>query len=359
MPTLFEPYILGPITLTNRLVMNPMTRSRSNGAGMAGAMMADYYGQRASAGLIITEGTAPHPSGKGYPRIPGLWSEKQAESWKPVTAAVHAKGGHIFAQLMHTGRISHPANMPHGATIVAPSAIAAPGQMFTDSRGLMDHPMPHALNESEITDTITTFAKAARNAVTAGFDGVELHGANGYLLEQFLSPITNHRKDAWGGGVPQRLRFAVEVAKAAVDAIGAAKVGMRISPYGANGGMTPYPEIDETYLALAARLAELGLVYLHLVDHSALGAPPVPETLKLALRKAWPNTLLLGGSMDHASGEKAVQEGRADLIGVGRAWLANPDLVRRWQENLPLNQPDPGTFYTPGIKGYTDYSAAA
>jgi len=357
MPTLFEPYGLGPITLSNRLVMNPMTRSRSNGAGLAGAMMADYYGQRASAGLIITEGTAPTPSGKGYARIPGLWSEKQTESWKPVTAAVHAKGGRIFAQLMHTGRVSHTDNMPHGATIVAPSALAAPGKMFTDSKGLQDHPLPHAMNEDEILHTITSFAKSAANAVAAGFDGVELHGANGYLIEEFLSPVTNQRKDAWGGSVEKRLRFALETAKAVTAAIGGEKVGMRISPYGLNGGMQAYPEIDETYLALAKGLGELNLVYLHLADHEALGAPAVPASLRDSLRKAWSRTLLIGGSLDLASAEKLIQGGKADLAGFGRAFLANPDLVRRWTEGKPLNKIDPDTFYTPGIKGYTDYPA--
>ena len=357
MPTLFEPYALGPITLSNRVVMNPMTRSRSNGAGLAGAMMADYYGQRATAGLIITEGTAPTPSGKGYARIPGLWNEKQVESWKPVTAAVHAKGGRIFAQLMHTGRISHPANMPHGATLLAPSALAAPGQMYTDAQGLQAHPVPHAMNEGEILHSIASFTKASVNAVAAGFDGVELHGANGYLIEQFLSPTTNQRKDAWGGSVANRLRFALETAKAVAAAIGGDKVGMRISPYGVNGGMQAYPEIDEAYLALAAGLDGLGLVYLHLADHESMGAPPVPATLKQALRKAWTRTLLFGGSLDQASAEKGISQGQYDLAGFGRAFLANPDLVRRMTEGKPLNQPDSATFFTPGVKGYTDYPA--
>jgi N-ethylmaleimide reductase len=357
MPTMFEPYALGPITLANRLVMNPMTRSRSNGAGLAGAMMADYYGQRASAGLIITEGVAPTPSGKGYARIPGIWNEKQVESWKPVTAAVHAKGGRIFMQLMHTGRVSHPANMSNGATIVAPSALAAPGQMYTDSLGLQDHPVPHAMNEDEIQQAIATFAKAAVNAIAAGFDGVELHGANGYLIEQFLSPATNHRKDGWGGSVKARLRFALEAAKAVATAIGGDKVGMRISPYGVNGGMAAYPEIDETYLALAEGLDGLGLAYLHLADHEAMGAPAIAAPLKQGLRKAFTRAVLIGGSLDKARAELALSQGQCDLVGFGRAFLANPDLVARLAEGKPLNAPDPATFFTPGIKGYTDYPA--
>jgi N-ethylmaleimide reductase len=247
--------------------------------------------------------------------------------------------------------------MPNGATIVAPSALAAPGQMFTDSLGLQDHPVPHAMNEDEILQAITTFTKAAVNAIAAGFDGVELHGANGYLIEQFLSPTTNHRKDAWGGSVTARLRFALETAKAVVAAIGGAKVGMRISPYGVNGGMAAYPEIDETYLALAAGLQDLGLVYLHLADHESMGAPAVPATLKAALRKAWTGALLFGGSLDKAKAEAGIAQGQYDLAGFGRAFLANPDLVARFTEGKPLNAPDSATFFTPGNKGYTDYPA--
>jgi N-ethylmaleimide reductase len=358
MPTLFESYALGPITLANRLVMNPMTRSRSDAAGLANALMAEYYGQRAGAGLIVTEGTAPHPNGKGYARIPGLWSQAQAESWRPVTAAVHAKGGRIFAQLMHTGRVTHPANLPAGAEVVAPSALAAPGQMYTDSLGLQNYPVPRALDEAGVHEAISCYALAARNAVAAGFDGVELHSANGYLLEQFLSPHTNTREDAWGGSVDKRLRFVVEAARETAKAVGGDKVGIRLSPYGANGGMLPYPEVDETYLKLAAQLDAVGLVYLHIADHSSMGAPAVPASLKQALRKAWPRTLLLGGGFDRASAEAAVREGRADLVGVGRAQLANPDLAERWKKGLPLNSPDFSTFYTPGAKGYTDYPVA-
>jgi len=359
MPTLFEPYTLGHLTLNNRLVMNPMTRSRSDAAGLANALMAEYYGQRAGMGLIITEGTAPHPDGKGYARIPGLWNQAQAESWKAVTSAVHAKGGKIFAQLMHTGRVTHPANIPAGAKVVAPSALAAPGQMFTDSLGMQDFPVPQALDEAGVHEALMCYALAARNAVTAGFDGVELHSANGYLLEEFLSPHTNLRQDAWGGSVDKRIRFVVEAARETAKAIGGDKVGIRFSPYGVNGGMQAYPEIDETYLKLASHLAEAGLVYLHIADHSAMGAPPVPASLKEALRKAWPRTLLFGGSFDLSSAKETVANGRADLIGFGRAALANPDLVMRWQKGLALNAPDMATFYSPGAKGYTDYPTAA
>jgi N-ethylmaleimide reductase len=204
--SLFEAFPMGAITLRNRLVMNPMTRCRADAAGVANPLMAEYYGQRASAGLIVTEGIAPSPNGKGYARIPGLWNAAQVDAWKGVTSAVHAKGGKIFAQLMHTGRVSHPANMAADAQILAPSAVVLPGQMYTDALGMQDHPVPHAMSEADIAQARAEFVQAARNAVAAGFDGVELHAANGYLLEQFLSPHTNQRTDAWGGSVENRLR---------------------------------------------------------------------------------------------------------------------------------------------------------
>lgn len=357
--TLFESAKLGALTLSNRLVMNPMTRSRSDEAGLANALMAEYYGQRAGAGLIITEGIAPAANGRGYARIPGLWSAEQAASWRAVTAAVHAKGGHIFAQLMHTGRVGHPANLPAGAEVLAPSAVAAPGQMYSDAQGMQDHPVPRAMDEADVLAAKASYVQASLNAVAAGFDGVELHGANGYLMEQFLSPQTNQRTDAWGGSVEKRLRFVVETAGAVAAAIGGDKVGIRLSPYGANAGMGVYPEIDETYRALVPRLAQAGLVYIHIADHSAMGAPAVPAELKAALRKLFPRSLILGGGFDRASAEAALKADQADLIGVGRAWLANPDLGLRWTKGLALNAPDFSTFYTPGAKGYTDYPAAA
>jgi N-ethylmaleimide reductase len=356
---LYEPFILGGHSLRNRLVMNPMTRSRSDAAGLANPLMAEYYAQRASAGLIITEGVAPAANGRGYARIPGLWNAAQTESWKQVTQAVHTKGGRIFAQLMHTGRVAHAANLPEGAEVVAPSAARAPGQMYTDSLGLQDHPLPRAMEEADIQAAKAAYVQAARNAVAAGFDGVELHSANGYLMEQFLSPHSNLRTDAWGGGVEQRIRFVVETARETVDALGRDKVGIRLSPYGANGGMLPYPEVDETYTTLAARLGEEGLVYLHIADHSSMGAPAVPLTLKQSMRKAFGGAFLLGGGFDAALAQQALDSGLADLVGVGRGFLANPDLVDRWRRQLPLNAPDFGTFYTPGAKGYTDYPLAA
>lgn len=356
--SLFAPTKLGSLPLRNRIVMAPMTRSRAVDANTPNDLMAEYYGQRAGAGLIITEGTAPSPNGTGYARIPGIWSQAQVAGWRKTTDAVHAKGGRIFVQLMHTGRVGHPLNLPAGAELLAPSAIAAEGEMYTDAKGLQPHPVPREMTDAEVRAAAQEFVHASRNAIAAGFDGVEVHGAKGYLIEQFLSPQTNQRSDAWGGSVEKRQRFAVEVAKAVAAAIGGEKVGIRLSPYGANAGMKPYPEIDETYTTLVPRLASTGIQYVHLVDHSAMGAPPVPEELKRALRRAWPRTFILAGGFDRATAEAALTEGHADLIAFGRQFLANPDLVTRLERGLPLNAPDFATFYTPGPKGYTDYPTA-
>ena len=356
--SLFEPARLGPLSLRNRTVMAPMTRCRNTADNIPTALMAEYYGQRAGAGLIVTEGTSPSPNGVGYPRIPGLWSQRQVEGWKAVTDAVHARGGRIFVQLMHTGRVGHPLNLPQGAELLAPSAVAAEGQMYTDAQGPQDHPMPRAKTDAEVRHAIGEHVHAARNAVAAGFDGVELHGANGYLIEQFISPQTNLRTDAWGGSVEKRISFALAVTEAVAGAIGGERVGIRLSPYGVNAGMKPYPEIDETYTALVPKLAATGIQYVHVVDHSAMGAPTVPEELKRSLRAAWPRTFILAGGFDRASAEAALREGRGDLVAFGRPFLANPDLVTRMERNLPLNAPDFATFYTPGPKGYTDYPAA-
>ena len=356
--SLFAPTALGSLPLRNRIVMAPMTRSRAVDANIPNDLMAEYYGQRAGAGLIVTEGTSPSPNGTGYPRIPGIWSQAQVAGWRKVTEAVHAHGGRIFVQLMHTGRVGHPLNLPAGAELLAPSAVAAEGEMYTDAKGLQPHPAPRAMTDTEVHAAIQEYVHASRNAIAAGFDGVELHGANGYLVEQFLSPQTNQRNDAWGGSVERRQRFALEVASAVAAAIGGERVGIRLSPFGVNAGMKPYPEIEETYTTLVPRLAAAGVQYVHIVDHSAMGAPAVPEELKRALRRAWPRTFILAGGFDRTTAEAALNEGRGDLIAFGRQFLANPDLVARLERGLPLNAPDFATFYTPGPKGYTDYPAA-
>ncbi len=354
---LFAPMQLGNLTLQNHIVMSPMTRSRASANHIPTPIMAEYYGQRATAGLIITEGTSPSPNGDGYPRIPGLYNAEQVAAWKPVTAAVHEKGGRIFAQLMHTGRTAHTANLTNGGEVLAPSAIQQSGQMYTDTDGMQDHTTPRAMTPGEIKTAIQEFVTASQNAIEAGFDGVELHGANGYLIEQFLSPVTNQRTDEYGGSVENRARFALETAEAVGKAIGFDKVGIRLSPYGAAGDMVPYPDIDETYIYLATQLNALGIVYVHVVDHSAMGAPAVPATIKEAIREAFAGTLILAGGYDEATAEADLQAQKGDLIAIGRPFIANPDLVERIKTGAELAQPDFSTFYTPGEKGYTDYPA--
>ena len=352
--TLFSPFTLGPIALENRAVMAPMTRSRAIG-NIPSDLMAEYYGQRAEAGLLITEGTAPSPNGLGYARIPGLFSPQQIAGWKKVTSAVHERGAAIFAQLMHVGRIAHPANIPEGSEVVGPSAIAAAGEMYTDAEGPKAYPVPKAMDEADIQQAIGEFVQSAINAREAGFDGVELHGANGYLIDQFLNPASNQRTDAWGGSPQARNRFAIEVAKATAEAIGAGRVGIRLSPHGAFNDMSDFPEAPEQYGSLAKALGALGLAYVHVVDHSAMGAPPVPAETKQRIRDAFGGPIILSGGFDGASAEAALAAGEGELVAFGRPYLSNPDLLRRFREGAELNPPKMDLFYTPGPEGYTDY----
>ncbi|MBM4353231.1 MAG: alkene reductase [Deltaproteobacteria bacterium] len=352
---LFSTYRLGRIDLANRVVMAPMTRSRALG-NVPGAITAKYYAQRAEAGLIITEGTSPSPDGLGYARIPGIFSEEQAEGWKVVAAAVHDAGGKIFVQLMHTGRVGHPANLPAGARLFGPSALAAPGKMWTDSGGLQDHPVPVEMTEDDIGRAIDEFADAAALAVGSGLDGVELHGANGYLIDQFLNAQSNHRTDAWGGTIAGRIRFAVEAARRVTQRIGADRTGIRLSPYGVFNGMGPDEEHDALYLALAEELGGIGLAYIHLVDHSSMGAPPVKGELKAQLGLAFPGTIILSGGYDRVRAEGDLAAGRGDLVAFGRPFISNPMLVSKLRRNAELVVADSATFYTPGEAGYTDYA---
>ncbi len=345
---------LGSLSLQNHLVMSPMTRNRAIG-NIPNELMAQYYGQRASAGLIITEGTSPSPNGLGYPRIPGAFSAAQVAGWKLVTAAVHTKGGKIFMQLMHCGRISHALNLPAGARVIAPSAVAAAGEMYTDAAGMKPHPMPQAMSEADIKVAIEEYAQAARNAVAAGFDGVELHGANGYLIEQFIRPNTNIRTDNYGGTIENRARFMCEVVAAAIAAIGKDKVGIRLSPFGVFNDMPLYAAMENDYAYLVQKLNTLGLAYIHLVDHSSMGAPTVPDSMKATFRSVFKGKLILSGGYDAARAESDLAAGKADLIAVGKLFLANPDLVARWKTGAALNAFDMNTFYTADAKGYTDY----
>jgi N-ethylmaleimide reductase len=356
MSLLFSPTALGPLKLQNRFVMSPLTRSRATG-NVPNELMIEYYSQRASAGLIITEGTSPSPNGLGYPRIPGIFSEAQVKGWSAVTKAVHARGAKIFVQLMHTGRVGHPNNLPPGAKVVGPSAVAAAGEMYTDSEGLKAHPTPHALTEAEIKSTIGEYVHAAKNAGAAGFDGIELHGANGYLIEQFIRPTSNKRTDGYGGPIENRARFGLEVAAAVVAAIGKDKVGIRLSPFGVFNDLPLYPEMEADYAHLARKLNEIGLLYIHLVDHSSMGAPQVPQSIKDTVRKDFKRGLILSGGYDLARAERDLEAGKCDLVAFGKPFLANPDLIERLKVGAALNAPDMSTFYTPGAKGYTDYPA--
>lgn len=354
-PKLFSSFKLGTITLKNRIVMSPMTRSRAID-NVPNELMAEYYSSRAEAGLIITEGVSPSPNGLGYARIPGIYSKEQVAGWKKVTDAVHANGGHIFAQLMHTGRISHPDNLPEDATVVAPSPIPASStQMYTDSQGMQALPVPEEVPTEEIPALIWEFVDAAKNAIEAGFDGIELHGANGYLLEQFLNSSSNQRTDQYGGSFENRNRFVLEVAAAIAEAIGKEKLAIRLSPHGVFNDIVPGDDTEAQYSALAKGLKAIGIAYIHTVDHSSMGAPDVPQNVKDAIRNSFGGPIILSGGYDAARAEADLESGKGELVAFGRPFISNPDFVKRIVTGAELALPDFATFYTPGEKGYTDY----
>ena len=355
---LSSPYRLGRIELRNRAVMSPMTRSRAIG-NVPGELQAQYYGQRAGdVGLIVTEGTSPSRNGLGYPRIPGLFDAAHVRGWRLTTDAVHARQGRIFVQLMHTGRVGHQENLPAGGRVLAPSALTPPGEkMYVDARG---EPVPltppTAMTEEDIESALEEYAASAKLAIEAGFDGVELHAANGYLIEQFLSSTSNVRTDRWGGSMENRARFGFEVARRTAAAIGGDRVGVRLSPYGVNAGMKADPDTEALYPYFAGRMREAGLVYVHVADHSAMGAPKVSDTVKAAIRERFAGTIVLAGGFDTASAEAALQAHKGELVAFGRPYISNPDYLARVKQGRPLNAPDFATFYTPGPKGYTDYA---
>lgn len=352
---LLTPVKVESIPLTNRIVMAPMTRCRAIG-NVPNELMAEYYGQRSEAGLIITEGISPSPNGLGYARIPGIFNKLQVEGWKKVTLAAHKGGAKIAAQLMHSGRISHPLNMPEVSQILAPSAVKPAGQMWTDAEMMQDFPTPKAMTTDDLIQTKSEYVNAAKNAVEAGFDFVELHGANGYLLEQFLSPVSNIRNDSYGQSIENRCRFVLEVVTAVAEAIGKEKTAIRLSPFGVASDMPHYPEIDATYTYLAEQLNNIGIAYIHLVDHSAMGAPEVPVELKKRIRSIFKNTIILSGGYDLERAEADVMSGLGDLVAFGRPFINNPDLVNRFKNNLPLSQDlKMELFYSADEIGYTDY----
>lgn len=331
--------------------MAPMTRSRAIN-NLPNELMVAYYAQRTGAGLIITEGTAPSADALGYSRIPGIFSKEQVQAWKAITAAAHAAGSKIFLQLMHTGRIGHPYNLPAGARLVGASSVKAAGEIWTDTSGNQPYPEPHALTSEEVELVIAEHVHAAHNAIEAGFDGVELHGANGYLVEQFLNPHVNNRTDAWGGSIENRVRFAIRIVQEMAAAIGADKVGVRFSPYSTLGDLPVYNEedVNATYSLLATELNKSGIAYLHIGVNAV-----IPQKTFDAIRKAFKGTIILCNGLTPESAEAALHAGFADLVAFGRAFLANPDLDKRIAAGADLNQPDFTTLYTPGPAGYTDY----
>lgn len=355
MSKLFSSHKFGELTLQNRIVIAPMTRSRAIN-NTPNQLMAEFYSQRNSAGLIITEGTSPSPNGLGYARIPGIYNQEQIDGWKLVTTAVHKNDAKIFVQLMHTGRVTHPSNLLKGGEVLAPSAVKLQDtQMWVDGEGLKEIPVAKAMTLEDIETAIAEHIQAAKNAIEAGFDGVEVHGANGYLIEQFLNSHANIRTDEYGGSIEKSVRFLLEVVDGIANAIGKDKVGIRLSPYGVNNETHHYPVADATYDYVSKKLNELGILYIHLVDHSSMGAPVVPSNVVEIIRKKFKGNLILSGNYNAERAEAALQNGDAQLVAFGRPFIANPDLVERLKNNLPLNQPKFDLFYTPGAEGYIDY----
>jgi 2,4-dienoyl-CoA reductase-like NADH-dependent reductase (Old Yellow Enzyme family) len=352
MSDIFKPATVGRVKTPNRLVMAPMTRSRANHDGTPGELAAEYYSQRASTGLVITEGTQPSEDGQGYLTTPGIYTDAHVAGWKKVTSAVHGKGSHIFFQLMHAGRMSHPDNTPHHRQGVAPSAIAPQAPMFTPT-GMQDIPTPRALTAEEVRQTIQDFRFAARRSIEAGADGVEIHGANGYLVHQFLAASANVRTDEYGGSFENRARFAIEVTKAIAEEIGAGRTAIRLSPGIVMGGIDEGIEGPDLYRYLVAELDRLGLAYVHIMHAGN-------EDLLVDIRKLWHQTLILnrpGRPRDQIGAD--IASGLADLESYGQMILANPDFVDRLMSGEPMNEADRSTFFGGTAKGYTDYPAAA
>jgi len=354
---------LGDILLKNKIVMAPMTRTRATNY-IPTKLIAEYYGQRASAGLIITEGTSPSANGLGYPRIPGAYSDEQIQGWKGVAEAVHSKGGKIFVQIMHTGRVSAKINMPEGATIIAPSAIQAAGQIFSES-GMADHGLPKEMTKDNILKTQAEYVYASERLINeADIDGVELHAANGYLLDQFINPKSNQRTDEYGGSVENRNRFVIETAQKVADKVGGNKVGIRISPFGVyNDMLSDYDGVEETFIALAKELKNIGLVYMHIVvQEDSFGVTDARTDRQLNLRKAIKNTfegtVITGGNVSTIATADAVLNDGFDLTYVGRPYISNPDFIERLKNNVELQAPNPETFFGVDAVGFTDYTFA-
>ena len=354
---IFKPYTLGGLELKNKIIMAPMTRSRAIN-NIPNDLMATYYGQRANAGLIISEGTSPSVNGIGYPRIPGAYSPAQIEGWKTIADTVHKKGGKFFVQLMHCGRICAAENVPEGGEVIAPSPIKAAGEMYTDENGLVEHVTPKAMTTEDLKNTQKEFVDSARLLVErAGVDGVELHAANGYLLDQFLNPKSNQREDEYGGDFKNRARFVIETTKKVASAIGADKVGIRVSPYGAMNDVShEYDDLVDLYTYLATELRKIGIAYIHIVDHTGtMGAPDFKTDIKHTIKLNFNGTIITGGDVNSASDAQTILSKGYDLVYIGRPFISNPDLVDKFKHNKALTAPNPDLFYTPGAEGYTDY----
>src|SRR6476620_1194314 len=352
---LFSPLSLGELELPNRLVMAPLTRVRAGKEGVPGPLVVEHYRQRASLGLIVSEGTYPSPAGRSYPGQPGIVTPDQIAGWKKVTAAVHAEGGRIFAQIMHGGRVSHE-DITGGHQVVAPSAIAVEVETRTP-KGKQAPPVPHALTTDELPGVLQEFVQGSRNAIEAGLDGVELHSANGYLLHEFLAPSSNQRDDIYGGSPENRARFVIEVVKAVVEAVGADRVGIRISPEHNVQGVTELDAADvrETYRLLVDAMAPLNLAYLSILHKDPTGE--LVQDLRSRFNGAFLVNTGFGVITTRDEAISLVADGHADAVVVGRPAIANPDLARRWREGLPVNEPNASTFYADGAEGYTDYPA--
>lgn len=354
---LFEPATLGALPLSNRIVMAPLTRTRAGEAGVPNDLLVEHYRQRAGLGLIVTEGTWPVQEGRSYPGQPGIETDEQIAGWRRVADAVHAEGGTIVMQLMHGGRVSHT-DISQTPRIVAPSAIAAPGETHT-ATGKAAMPVPHALTTDEVQDAVQGFVQAARNAIAAGLDGVEVHGANGYLVHEFMSPVSNTRTDQYGGSPENRARFAVEVTTAVAEAIGADRTSIRLSPeHGIQGVIEDDPaDVHATYTAVAEGLAPLGLAFI-----DVLHADPTGELVQHIRRTVGAPFVANSGFSSLTTRDEAlalVDGGHADAVGVGRAAIANPDLAHRWEHDAELNEPRPEFFYGQSAEGYTDYPTLA
>ena len=354
---LFQPAQLGPYQLANRIVMAPLTRSRAGEDGVPRPLMAEYYAQRASAGLIITEGTNISPQGRGYAFTPGIYNDAQVEAWREVTKAVHAHGGRIFPQLWHVGRVSHPTLQPGGALPVAPSAIRPQATCYT-AAGFTPCVTPRALATSEISGIIEQYRCAARNALAAGFDGVEIHAANGYLIEQFLRDSTNKRTDAYGGSRENRARFLLEVTEAVLGVCGGERIGIRLSPLSPVNGADVDGNPEGTYAYVVEQLNTFHLAYIHIIEGVTQGAREVPGGFDLQiLRRAFNGRYIANNGYDLPLALEARRRDLADFIAFGRLYIANPDLVQRLRIGAPLNVPVRATFFGGGAAGYTDYPA--